>query len=267
MVIPPTFSFILGSILPAILVAEAGNAATVPYDAVELERVEEKAKSIDLDDTSAILDVVHDDTRKLTAAAHSDRILGEARADLWRKKKDKEEQMFFASDAAERNAEEETKRARAEAERARSAMAKAARKKVFAENRIAAADDRVDDADVHIEEAIAKKEAAKIVMSKGLARMRSYHSPPSDASAARIAVQDKRADAQEREEEAMAFVRADKDVKSKDNYKVSTVAQSESKMPAGLAEEEDDQKEAQSEIALAKQSAAKKVRGMLEDAS
>lgn len=248
------FSFLFGLIL--------SNAAAVPYDPVELEAVEEKAKSIDIDDTSAILDVVHDDTRKMTAAARSDRILGEARADLWRKKKDKEEQIYFASEGAE-DAMEEQKRAVAEAERARSEMVIAAKKKVLAENRIAAADDRMDDADVHIEEALAKKEAAKIVSRLPLARMRAYHPAPSASAAAHVAALNRRSDAEEREEEAMAFVRADKDVKHKDHYKAPTLAHPESNLPA-FAEDEDE-KEAQSEMASAMKSAANKVRGMLEE--
>jgi hypothetical protein len=117
------FLFILGLIqhVPLIVVAESHNAAKAPYDALKLEAVEERASKMEIEDTSSILDVVHDDTRELTKAAHSDRILGEARADLWRKKKDREEQMYFASAGAE-DAAEERKLALENAARSRQAM-------------------------------------------------------------------------------------------------------------------------------------------------
>jgi hypothetical protein len=119
---------------------------------------------------------------------------------------------------------------------------------------------------VHIEETMAKREAAKMVKAGAVAKMRLYQPPPSAASTRRTAALNKRADAEERQEEAMAFVRADKHVKATDDYKAPTEpSSSESELPEAKSEEED-QKEVQAEMANVMEAAKKKVRGMLEGA-
>jgi len=250
------FSLIVGSIT---VIVESGNAAREPYDAVRLAAVENKAKSMDLDDASAILDVVHDTTRQVSAAAHSDKILEEARADLWRKKQDMRDLKVTSPS---QDAVQERKRALADAAAARNAMKIAAKSKVKADIRLSAAERRVEDAQVHIEESLAKKDAAKKIMSGPLAKLRTYHAT-SEASGARVASQNKRADAEERDEEAMAFVRADKEVKGSDHYKAPAGPDSENKPDPAVVEAAEDQKEAESEMATAMQAAKKKVRGML----
>lgn len=262
------FSLLLGAIA---LVVESGKAAQQPYDKIRLQVVEDKAQSMDLDDASAVLDIVHDDTRKMQAAARSDRILQEARVDLWRKDQDKKDlvglKALYASERAE-DAVKERRTALDDATRARKSMTDAAKKKVNAEIRLDAAEKRVDDAEVHIEESMAKKEAAKIVESSPLAKMRAYHAPDAAAEARQYRA-NKRADAEERQEEAMAFVRADKDVMGQDHYKTPTVdSSSRPPVPMSQAEVEatKDQTEAQTEMAIAMESAGKKVRGMLGNA-
>lgn len=247
---------------------ESGTVAREPYDALRLQAVEDKAKSIDLDDASTMLDIIHDQTKKLSAAARSDEILGKAQIDLWRKEQDQKDftdlKVLAASERAE-DAVHEREKALKDTSRARVAMVIAAKEKVKAENRVRAAQNRVDDAEVHIEEIMAKKEAAKKIMAGPLARMHTYPAP-SEASKVQVVATNEKADAEEREEEAMAFVKADKDVKGTDEYKAPAEVASESKpvvVSAAAEEVAEDQKEAQREMAIAKASAAKEVSNVL----
>lgn len=258
--------FLPFGIILAFLAAVVESGSKEPYDPLRLQATEDRAQAINMDDASAILDIVHDDTSKMQVAARSDRILSEARADLWRKDQDKKNMAFMKTMTAQQRTEDaihERERAKEEASWARKTMAEAAKKKVMADIRLSNAEKRVDDADVHIEEALAKKEAAKMVNSSPLAKLHTYHAPLSAAATARLAVQNKRADAEEREEEAMAFVRADKAVKGSDHYKVAASDDSQRKPSPGEVEAEEDQKEAQKEMSDAMASAGQKVRDMV----
>jgi len=264
------YSRLLLSALAAIaVVVESGaNVGQDPLDRMadaRLQAVEEKAKSVDMDDASAILDIVHDKSRDVRIAARTDNIMAEARRDLYRKRRDKEEMSEFktlASSERVDNAFKERKRAEKDAESARHTMAGAAKKKVYAEARVAKAEVRLDDAEVHIEESLAKKAARKVVMAQPLAKEHMPHE-----TTPREIAQERRSDAEERDEEAMAFVRADKDVKGSDHYKAPGGATEKS--PEEVSEERreaqaaSDQKEAQGEWSTAMASAGKKVRTMI----